>query len=529
LPPTRTALLALASALAAAGAAAQDRPGEDDVFGAPAAQPPKPAEGKPAAGKEPQRPTEADVFGKPAEPAGAAGPAGEERVREELRRTEDPLKLGGLLYLRSILAATDEGPASHGSFTTPALLDLYLDARPSDRVRGFALARTFYDATLPRSDVPYQYRSPLSRAAALQSGANPRAVLDQLWLRFDLDQRVFLTAGRQHVKWGVGRFWNPTDYLHVARRDPLAVFDERAGTTMLKVHVPWEARAWNFYAFAIAEPLVPPPALPGLQRPPEPPNELGAVGGAARAEVVLGGWEVGIDGAAQRGMEPRLGLDASTGIWEIDVRGEVSLRRGADLPRLRNLGTADAPSYALETVGGLRTAAVGAAEWQHKYSDEDTYTIGAEYFWNQNGYGDPQLYLPVLAAGLGTPFYLGRHYAGAYLLLPKPGSWNLHTFTFSLLGNLSDRSFIGRLDWSVTMLTYLTLEAYLAGHAGPKGGEFRFGFDWTSPRTVSLPPVLYPVCTGLGGALAPPQCTIAPPFRQAAPLFDAGVALRMSL
>jgi hypothetical protein len=298
---------------------------------------------------------------------------------------------------------------------------------------------------------------------------------------------------------------------------------------MIKVQVPWEARAWNFYAFAVAEPLVPAPAFPGLKKAAEPPNELGAVGGAARAEVVLGSFEIGIDGAAQRGMQPRMGLDLSTGLWEIDVRGEVALRRGADLPRLRNRGSADAPDYALETVGGLRTAAVAAAEWQHRYSDQDTFTVGAEYFWNQDGYGDAHLYLPLFAAQLATPFYLGRHYAGAYLLLPKPGSWDLHTFTFSVLGNLSDRSFIGRLDWSVTVLTYVTLEAFLAGHAGPRGGEFRFGFDWTAPRTVGLPPALLPVCTGLGGIPSGSTCTIAPPFRQAAPLVDAGVALRVAL
>ena len=44
------------------------------------------------------------------------------------------------------------------------------------------------------------------------------AVVDQLWVRFDVERAAFVTAGRQHVKWGVGHFWNPTDYLH--RRPP---------------------------------------------------------------------------------------------------------------------------------------------------------------------------------------------------------------------------------------------------------------------------------------------------------------------
>ena len=80
----------------------------------------------------------------------------------------------------------------------------------------------------------------------------PGRVLDQLWINFDVAHRAFVTVGRQHVKWGVGKFWNPTDYLHPVRRDPLATFDARTGTTMLKLHVPWEKRGWNFYAVSPA-------------------------------------------------------------------------------------------------------------------------------------------------------------------------------------------------------------------------------------------------------------------------------------
>jgi len=29
---------------------------------------------------------------------------------------------------------------------------------------------------------------------------------------------------------------------------------------------------------------------------------------------------------------------------------------------------------------------VMAADWSHKYSDEDSFTVGAEYFYNSNGF-----------------------------------------------------------------------------------------------------------------------------------------------
>jgi len=517
---TRRALL-LAVALAGTPAAAQQRPAEEDVFAAPPAPPQEAPKEAPAG--DPRRPSDADLLGKPAAAPGETSgrPAAEARLRSLLGETDNPLQIGGVLYLRAAVTAQEGTAPSRWPLSSPSLVDVYLDARPGDRVRGFGLVRTFYDPTLA-SPSGLTALEGAGQVSSLGQGATLRSILDQLWLRFDAGRTVFFTAGRQHVKWGTGRFWNPTDFLHATRRNPLATFDDRAGTAMLKAHFPWEARGWNLYALAIAEPLVTKPSSLYLSQQQPPSNQLGAVGGAARAEAVLGSWEIGIDGAAQRGMDPRLGVDFSTGLWEIDLRGEAALRKGSDAPRWR----APPPGNAIDPAalqapapGGLRTSAVLGAEWQHRYSDEDTFTVGAEYFWNQNGYGDAHVY-PVLAfTNSFTPFYVGRHYTGAWLYLPKPGSWNLHTFTFSLLGNLSDASFVGRIDWSLTLLTYLTLETWLAGHAGAKGGEFRFGLD----ESVQLPtgvPCPAGTTTGTSGV-----CRVY----FATPVVDAGVALRMAL
>jgi hypothetical protein len=49
----------------------------------------------------------------------------------------------------------------------------------------------------------------------------------------------------------------------------------------------------------------------------------------------------------------------------------------------------------------------------------------------------------------------------------------LHSFTLSTLGNLSDRSFITQLSYSLVVLTHLRLEAFVAAHYGRPSGEFR--------------------------------------------------------
>jgi len=473
--------LAAALLLGAGPAAAQDRPSEADIFGQ---EPEAPKKAPPAPPAPAQRQSEAAVL------------SGEAAESPALKK--DPLQIGGLLYLRALTEWQDGVPPAAWPLSAPALVDGYLDARPNDRVRGFLLARLQYDLARSRSDAstPSQIADLGGTGTAFLQTQNPRMLLDQLWIRFDVGRTAFVTAGKQHVKWGVGRFWNPTDFLHPAPKDPLALFDARTGLTMVKLHLPWEKQGWNFYGVGYFDDT-------------QPAGTLGSLGGGARAEVVLGTAELGLDAVAQKGRDARFGVDLSAGIWELDVHAEAALRRGSDAPLLRPLASPDPAQgilgeYETYQPTGFAPQAVAGVTWSWKYSDEDSLMLGAEYFYNRNGYQDPRVY-PVLlyrqfAEGRPyfTPFYLGRHYAGVFLHFPKPGSWNDTTFILSTIGNLSDRSYLTRLDYTVLLLTYLQLEAYAAVRYGTLGGEFRMGFD-------------------VQGLHVP------------APVLDLGVALRVSL
>jgi len=267
-------VLLAALAVAAPAAAAEDRPSEDALFGAPAAAPapaPAPAGEAPAATPPPAKPaldehgrvTEDAMFGDgPPKPQDAA--TGSREIVPE-----DPLKIGGQFYTRAFVTTSAETDPEKWGFSVPTLLDGYMDARPNERVRGFMLARLAYDPMVPDTAGTPTATSPFGSPAQLSLS------LDQLWLRFDVARAVYVTVGRQHVKWGPAHFWNPTDFLHNVRRDPLAPFDTRVGSTMLKVHIPWEKLGWNFYAVGLFEDAI----VDGT---------LGNVGGGLRAEVVLG-------------------------------------------------------------------------------------------------------------------------------------------------------------------------------------------------------------------------------------------------
>jgi hypothetical protein len=493
----------VAALLLAAPAAAQERPSEEEMFGAPAPEG-QPDEAAPERAEDPGEPHRTP----PRDPRAGPSPAG--IVSKE---RDDPLRIGGQLYLRAATTWNDAVDPGDWPLTAPALLDVYLDARPNDRVRAFVLGRLAYDPTLEGAE-PVQLSTgegdpALEDFLRTQMGDNPDAVLDQLWVNFDVGRRLFVTAGRQHVKWGVGRFWNPTDYLHAAPRDPLAVFDRRTGTTLVKLHAPWEARGWNAYGVL---------ALEDTGAGPRPTRRLGALGAGGRAEAVLGTLEVGADALLRDGREPRFGVDVSLGVWELDLYAEAALRSGAAIERWR-LVPGPVPSLERVAHDGLTPQLVAGATWSTKYSDEDVLTVGAEYFYDDTGYEDADAYPFLLAVpslfpdepSPFSPFYLGRHQAALFATLPAPGRWNDTTFTASVLGNLSDRSLVVRLDHSVLALTYLRVETFVAGHLGARGGVYRFALD----------PSL------LGAVPAEAREALGPIDRP--PIVDVGVALRVSL
>jgi hypothetical protein len=530
MPPRAALALAALAVLAAAPARGQDRPSEDELFGAPAVEapaPPAPAEkergerGRTDAEKA-ARPEEAQLFGAP--PAAQAAPPPPQGIVS--RERDDTLRIGGQLYLRAAAAAVEDQQPGDFALSSPNLLDVYLDARPNDRVRAFVLGRLTWDPTLPPPGAPSLPEASFTGASGFVLGgdSDPRGVLDQLWVNFDVERVLFVTAGRQHVKWGVGRFWNPTDFLHPVRRNPLAVFDERTGTAMVKLHLPWEARGWNAYGVAVLE---------DVAGAPEPARRVGRVGVGGRAEVVVGLMELGLDALAQDGHRPRFGVDVSAGVWDLDLYAEAAFRTSVDTPRWREADPT-APLFGgrfvrADPIGPMAQVVAGGS-WSAKYSDEDVVTLGAEYFYDESGYESPRLYPVLFGVGvLGaapativiptepptefanpvagepspfTPFYLGRHYGAAFVSLPAAGSWNDTTLTLSVLGNLSDKSFVARLDHSVLALTYLRIETFLAGHFGAREGEFRAGFDFP-PEAVALgfPPRTEPLVLQAGVAL----------------------------
>jgi hypothetical protein len=469
-----------------------------------------------AAAHAQQRPSEAEMFGSPSTapapetPAAAPG-AGASPAVLGPQLAPDPLTIGGQLYARAQASALLNQQIEDYTLSVPMLLDLYVDARPNDRVRGFVLARMGYDPMLP-DPIPGVPSAAGQNNGTAGSGAlsgmfgnrsnAPWVQLDQFWLRFDLWRRLFITIGRQHVHWGTAHFWMPTDFLHVQRRNPLDTFDARPGTDMLKLHLPIESTSWNFYVYALAG---------GYNDTPT----LYSVSGAARLEFVAGSNELGLGAVVRRGAKPRFAVDLSTSLGILDLYGEAALLDVREIDRVSYAPNAMLPDpppdsgsateqttarieqavdtyYPAYREQGYKPQVVGGLTFTQKYNDNDTFTLGFEYFYNGLGYSDwlvyPGLFFP-RTNPLSNPasfFYLGRHYAAVYLLLPSPFSLDIHSFTLSSIANLSDRSYVTRLDYSAFLLTHLRFEAWAAVYYGRRDGEFRFGISIPNIDDVTL-------------------------------------------
>jgi len=514
------------------------RPDEDALFGggadAGAPAPARPDESLSGAGRPDAGAGGVDASRLDTTPSSDAFAGG--RVKE------DPLKIGGLFYTRAFLQVSQDQPFNQSHVSLPTLVDAYLDARPTDRLRAFVLGRLTYDPFLSAS----VGGTALPGIPASTSASNPAVLLDQAWLGFDIANAVFVTAGRQHVKWGVARFFSPTDFLASQPRDPLAVFDARLGVTMLRAQVPWERAGWNFTAVALFEPtqnvgggysgsgVVENPGSAGINPTGTSGTELRDIGGAFRAEFAFKNGALGLDGLAQRTRAARLGADVTMSLGDLDVYAEVAWKDGLDSPTTRSFTVSTPvdistlvpgvpPGTTVTTTNQVTVAiapratpviqAATGATYSINFEGNKSITLGAEYFYNSASYSRDE-YLTLLLVGGFQPFYVGKHYLALNATLLDTTAKT--TWILSGIGNLSDGSYLARVDFLITVLSYLSVESYVAGHFGRTGGELRLGFPRQSLAEVP----------GVSGVPSTVNAVIGP---LNAPILDVGVGLRLSM
>ncbi|MBM4250653.1 MAG: hypothetical protein FJ146_01620 [Deltaproteobacteria bacterium] len=402
-----------------------------------------------------------EIFGAPeATPAEMVAPrvvATSDGQKGMAQRLADTLQIGGRLEVRLDSVNREATRAADSELTRLKQADLYFDTRPNTNLRSFLRLRLSEGGSNGGTPGVTSDGGLLNDVCV--SGC-VRSDIDEMWLKWDIAQKIFVTYGKQHVRWGSGRLWNPSDFTSIRVVDPLALFDRRLGVDMLRVHLPFERQGYNLYAVLL---------YPNAKR-------VDQLSGALRGEFAFGGiGELALSLQTAAHAPLRAAIDLSVGLGPVDIHTETvvtkrhsqTLYKGKISPATGELPTPyrDNEKWFVQSLWGMdRTI---------KYSADDVITIGAEYFYNQFGYDQRDLELYSMVNGQSPGLYAGRRYLAIYMNLPNPGSLTDISFFLNSLSNLSDETHLVRLTSSIRIHKEADLQAYVSRCFGDYG-EFCF-------------------------------------------------------
>lgn len=343
--------------------------------------------------------------------------------------------------------------SSSDSLNTYILGSLLLDARLKGGVKAFASLETSY---YPRT-------------------RQTTSTLRELFVDFNLADRVYFRTGKQVLQWGRCYLWNPTDLVNVEKVPFVPKIGSREGAYGLKLHVPFGTK-YNIYGFADTGSA----------------GAGGELAGALKFELLTGRTEMAFSGWTKRNRNPVFGYDVSSRLGSVDIAGEVSAA-GRDNGRYVRDNNGTLETFRKETEWPLK-AAVNFSRGFRVGNFNDRLRVTSEFFYNQTGYvktpfRDKALYafsgplaaalpagtkgLYLLGSGLYDSNYLGRHYGALFTSVSRFIVTDL-TLNMNYMHNFNDST--GALSAGVN---YRNINDFSAGclvmsPLGPADGEYTF-------------------------------------------------------
>jgi hypothetical protein len=335
-------------------------------------------------------------------------------------------------------------PDSYG--LSPALsASLFFDARPSDTTRFYGSAKSAW---------PFETSS--------------NSQIFELFSDFNWDDKVFFRFGKQTISWGVGYFFSPADVLNIQNIDPENPTAQREGPVSIRAHYPIPGSQNNLWAYAV------------FDDPKMKPEDTAL---AAKAEFVLGPWELGVGGWYRYDRPVRGMLTASGSIGQVSLFGEASLSRGTERKWVEEI-TGLLPDNIFFKEDDSSLFFKGSAGFSYANSDLKL-SIAGQYLYDGEGYAhdereklidDANIFL-VGPSELGSMLFKsliansGRHYAAFSLSRTELFTKNLSLNVFTL-ANLSDFSGFVRPGLSYKLFDGASLGLSALFAFGPKDSEY---------------------------------------------------------
>jgi hypothetical protein len=301
----------------------------------------------------------------------------------------------------------------------------------------------------------------LTSATSSASITTPNISVFELFSDFQLGDALYFRFGKTTVKWGVGYFFSPADIINL---EPIDLFDptaQREGPVQFRVFIPYgpSQNTLSFYA------IFPSNTMPDFSN-----TAL-----AAKAEFVLGNYELGIGGYYRYDTAERAAVTLTGPLGDLDVFAEGVLARGSP-KTFYTAFKATSPYYSALEADTVRATFYPSATAGFLYSDQNNnITVAAQYYYNGEGYSDsdraalfnsfttqPQpvqaaILLSIANGGISNfPSFTGRHYAAANLSFSEIGGSDFSASATALM-NISDLSGLFQPSVSWKIEDYLTL------------------------------------------------------------------------
>jgi hypothetical protein len=398
--------------LAAGLALADDRPSESEMFGG----------------------TSATATPAPTPAAALTGDTMAGKPHNLFASAEENTQIGGTLSTEADYYIQQGLPLTQDLISNPNILFLYLDSKLENDNRVFARIRAFYDPTGVSSGNPNAstYTNPYGYGT--QTSDNLSVQLQELRISANINHEIFFTIGRQKVKYGAAKFFNPTDFLNSQPYDFFLPSDERTGVDMVMAQIP--SGTANLY-------------LTGL---PGNPTNGNPAGGYFRGEVgydslaFLESGEISLSGYLPKGQSGRGGFDISQGIGDLDAYFEGAAGQNSS--------------------GNWEGAFSTGASWEIRYAVEQTQTLTLEAEYAN---------YPTLSAGSSFESYSSTQFGIFALDLASPFKWTDMTFVETNLYDFNGQNGYSRLDVICQFTDRIDGRIYASAPWGNTSGTFDQG------------------------------------------------------
>lgn len=390
-------------------------------------------------------------------------------VAEKLRTS-----IGGEIIGASEIVSTREFTDEPGLNNTYMLNRLVgsvtLDSRLQNDTKVFGNLEVNYFPGLDTSNVMY-------RASGIED--NYSLYLREFFMDFNFNRSVYFRIGKQVLQWGRCYFWNPTDLINVERNSFVEKIGSREGVYGARLHVPFGTIA-NIYSFINIQSV----------------NRIDSISGTVKFEYLLGRNEMALSVWGKRGKPVVLGYDISSRVWDLDVKGEISLTTGGDFqasikqkdsslfveeinsgvtPRVslsvgRSFGFMGFPNALMINLEGYYN---GGGYRGNMFRDTSRYVVNADRFKSLPYEERPRATKSevLLEGNLYEPNYHSRYYAALFVNISR---LFLSGLTCNLAGivNIEQASSMVTGTFAYTMLNNVTISTTLTGYIGEKNTEY---------------------------------------------------------